>query len=94
MELTHQGRVLLSGLVEKRLQLLVALLEALDLLALSLPGGLGGAAVSEHALDATLLLFVLGLGSFPVRLLAMGAAMHHGSVPYLGGRLVLGSGNT
>jgi len=94
LKFTHQGCVLLSGLVEEGLQLLVSLLEALDLLALSLPGGLGSAAISEHALDTTLLLFIVGLGSFPAGILARCVTVHDGSAPYLGGRLVLGSGNT
>lgn len=39
-------------------------LELLDFLSFSLPGGLGGLSVSEDSFDASLFLFILGLGSF------------------------------
>jgi len=45
---------------------LVPLLEALDLLALALAGGLCSAAVTENTLDAALLLLILCLGAFSV----------------------------
>jgi len=52
---------------ERRLELLVPLLKALNLKALPLARRLGGAAVAENALDSPLFLFVLGLGTFPWR---------------------------
>ena len=94
MELPQQGRVGLLCPSEESLEFLVTLLETLDLLSLSLPGGLGGAAVSENALDTALFLLVLGLGPFPAGMLVMQRAVRHRRTSYLGGRFVLGSGNT
>jgi hypothetical protein len=51
---------------EGGLEVPVPLLEALDLEALTLPRGLGRAAVPKHTLDAALLLLVLCLGAFPI----------------------------
>ena len=94
MELPQQGRVGLLCPSEESLEFFVTLLETLDLLSLSFPGGLGSAAVSENALDTALFLLVLGLGPFPAGVLVMRRAVRHRKTSYLGGRFVLGSGNT
>jgi hypothetical protein len=64
LDLFQEGEVHLLCLVERRLELLVLLFEALDLQALPLTRRLGGAAVAEDTLDSALFLLVLGLGSF------------------------------
>ena len=48
------------------LDVLLLALETFDFLPLALTRGLGGGAISEDALDTTLLLLIFGLGSFPV----------------------------
>lgn len=49
------------------LELVLLFLEVLGLLALALTGVVGGEAVALHALNASLLLLVLGLGSLAGR---------------------------
>ncbi len=65
LNLFEEGKVHLLCLEQRRLELLVPLLEALNLQTLPLARRLGGAAVAEDALDPALFLLVFGLGTFP-----------------------------
>jgi len=67
LDLLEECEVYLLCVKERRLKLLVPLLQTLDLQALPLARRLGGTAVAEDALNTSLFLFVLGLGAFPWR---------------------------
>lgn len=69
-------------LAEKLLELLVAVLERLNLLAFPLSGGLSSSSVAKDALDAALLLLIFRLSPFPALSLAASSAnviiaLHH-----------------
>jgi hypothetical protein len=66
VELLDEHEVGLLGVQKGSLKILVPDLQGLDFETFPLSRRLGGAAVAENTLDAALLLFVLGLGAFPV----------------------------